>query len=57
MDLGSVSESELGQKWRYGALKACHDDTLSKIFVLICKVFLFQGCTFERVLLYCSCLC
>ena len=23
MDLGSVLESELGQKWRYGALKAC----------------------------------
>ena len=23
VDLGSVLESELGQKWRYGALKAC----------------------------------
>ena len=23
MDLGSVFESELGQKWRYGALKTC----------------------------------
>ena len=23
VDLGSVSKSELGQKWRYGALKAC----------------------------------
>ena len=23
VDVGSVLESELGQKWRYGALKAC----------------------------------
>ena len=23
VDLGSVLESELGQKWRYGVLKAC----------------------------------
>ena len=23
VDLSSVLESELGQKWRYGALKAC----------------------------------
>ena len=23
VELGSVLESELGQKWRYGALKAC----------------------------------
>ena len=23
VDLGSVLESELGQKWRYGTLKAC----------------------------------
>ena len=23
VDLGSVLKSELGQKWRYGALKAC----------------------------------
>ena len=23
VDLGSVLELELGQKWRYGALKAC----------------------------------
>ena len=23
VDLGSVLESELGQKWRYGAIKAC----------------------------------
>ena len=23
VDLGSVLEPELGQKWRYGALKAC----------------------------------
>ena len=23
VDLGSVLESELAQKWRYGALKAC----------------------------------
>ena len=23
VDLGSVLESELGQKWRHGALKAC----------------------------------
>ena len=25
VDLGSVLESELGQKWRYGTLKACID--------------------------------
>ena len=25
VDLGSVLESELGQEWRYGALKACID--------------------------------
>ena len=23
VDMGAVLESELGQKWRYGALKAC----------------------------------
>ena len=26
VDLGSVLESELGQKWRYGALKVCSSE-------------------------------